>query len=202
MPLPTCKCPVCHTVMSIDVLLADDAPRDALMAIVNIHPQGERFIKPLLRYVGLFAPLKSQMSHSRIAGLINEIEPMVKAGKIERNGITHIAPLDYWIDAINAVLTSRDTGKITLPLKSHGYLLEVIASRASAAAAKIEQKKEDDARAGKQRAKEAQAVLTDTSNVPVDKATARENLARIQAMMKNKGMNKIGDIAEKLKSKE
>lgn len=56
MPLPTVKCPACHCVMSLEVLFCDDAPREALLAIVDIHPQGKHFIKPLLHYVGLFAP--------------------------------------------------------------------------------------------------------------------------------------------------
>ena len=188
--------------MSIDVLLADDAPRDALMAIVNIHPQGERFIKPLLRYVGLFAPLKSQMSHSRIASLINEIEPMVKAGKIERNGIIHIAPLDYWIDAINAVLTSRDAGKLTLPLKSHGYLLEVIASRANSTAAKIEQKREAEIKHDGhiRRATAPTVTMAGVVNNPTAPAVATQKLAEIRKMQQKKiaGMNKLSDLTADL----
>lgn len=127
MPLPQLCCPNCRAVMSLDVLLADDAPREALNAIVAAHPAGESFIKPLLRYVGLFAPAKSQMSHSRIAALINELAPLIRGAQFERNGRTWACPIDYWRQGFEQMLALRDDGRLNLPLKSHGYLLEVLA---------------------------------------------------------------------------
>lgn len=126
MPLPQLCCPNCRAVMSLDVLLADDAPREALNAIVEAHPAGESFIKPLLRYIGLFAPAKSQMSHSRIASLINELAPSIRAAQIERNGRTWACPIDYWRQGFEHMLSQRDQGRLVLPLKSHGYLFEVL----------------------------------------------------------------------------
>lgn len=127
MPLPQLCCPNCRAVMSLDVLLAEDAPREALNAIVDAHPAGESFVKPLLRYVGLFAPAKSQMSHSRLAGLVNELAPMIRAAQIERNGRTGACPIEYWRQGFEHMLAQRDQGRLMLPLKSHGYLFEVLA---------------------------------------------------------------------------
>ncbi|WP_246797790.1 hypothetical protein [Burkholderia perseverans] len=124
--------------MSLDVILAEDAPRDALNAIVAAHPAGETFVKPLLRYVGLFAPAKSQMSHSRIAALVNEIAPMIRTAQIERSGRVWPAPLDYWMRGFEQMLALRDLGRLNLPLKSHGYLLEVIAGFTEKAEARRE----------------------------------------------------------------
>jgi hypothetical protein len=138
MPLPLLCCPNCRAVMSLDVLLADDAPREALMAIIEAHPAGDSFIKPLLRYVGLFAPAKSQMTHARMAALVNELAPMIRAAQIERNGRTWACPIDYWRQGFEHMLAQRDQGRLILPLKSHGYLLEVLAGLADKAESRAE----------------------------------------------------------------
>ncbi len=201
MPLPTVKCPVCHCMMSLDVLLADDSVREALLSIIDIHPQGNTFIKPLLRYVGLFAPAKSQQSHGRIAALVNELNPLIHAGQFTRSGITHAAPLDYWIDGINATLAAQAAGTLTLPLKSHGYLLEVIASRANASAAKLEQQQEAQFRKGEQRRAERQVRLVPVSDKPpTSDAEARERIAKLRQITGagNTGISSIGNIAANL----
>lgn len=196
MPLPTVKCPVCNSMMSLDVLLADDAPREALLAIINIHPQGDKFIKPLLHYIGLFAPSKSQMSHSRIAALIDELTPWVQSGRIERNGMIHVAPLDYWIDALNVVLAARNAGTLSTPLKSHGYLLEVIAKRSMATAAKQEQVTHDKARKGDGRREEVRNLQIEHNVANV----AQE--AKKQAVSDEQGRQRIAELQNKLKQKQ
>lgn len=142
MPMPLVSCPVCRAQMSLDVLFAEDAPREALNAIVEAHPAGETFVKPLLRYVGLFAPAKSQMSHSRIASLVKELAPMIHAAQIERGGRIWPCPIDYWSRGFEQMLALRDLGRLNLPLKSHGYLLEVLAGFSEKSEAKAESKTE------------------------------------------------------------
>ncbi|HZZ04615.1 hypothetical protein [Paraburkholderia sp.] len=124
--------------MSLDILLADDAPRDALNAIIEAHPAGDSFVKPMLRYIGLFSPAKSQMGHSRMASLLNELAPMIRAARIERNGRTWICPIEYWRQGFEHMLAQRDQGRLNLPLKSHGYLLEVLAGIADKAESRTE----------------------------------------------------------------
>ena len=209
MPLPSVKCPVCHCIMSLDVLFADDAPREALLAIINVHPQGDKFIKPLLHYVGLFAPSKSQMSHNRIAALINELTPMIEAGRIERNGTIHIAPFEFWVDALNVVLAARNAGTLTTPLKSHGYLLEVIAKRANATAAKQEQLQHESAKKGEARRSELRDVQIQT-NVCIEQSThshqtpdseARKRLADLRSGIakKQSGQFSMSELVGDLK---
>ena len=43
------------------------------------------------------------------------------------------APPTAWLWALQEVIASRDSGKLTLPLKSHGYLYEVISNYRPAA---------------------------------------------------------------------
>ena len=79
MPLPEITCPNCRVRMSLDVVLADDSMRDIVLALTDIHPAGDAFIKPLLRYLSLFAPRKSQMAWGRMVTLIRELEPEMRA---------------------------------------------------------------------------------------------------------------------------
>jgi len=142
MPLPSVTCPNCRATASLDVFLSEDSVRDALDAVIAAHPAGETLIKPMLRYVGLFAPAKSRMAYSRLASLIGEITPAMRAAEIERNGRRWPAPLAYWQSAFETVLNAAHQGGLSLPLKSHGYLLEIIARMSSKSEAKTETKRE------------------------------------------------------------
>jgi len=62
----------------------------------------------------------------------------MRAAEIQRGGRTWPAPLIYWQNAFEAVLNAAHQGSLSLPLKSHGYLLEVIARMGSKGEAKAE----------------------------------------------------------------
>lgn len=80
----------------------------------------------MIRYLALFRPAQRQLSLDRVANLLNELLPMIAEAKIERNGRIWSAPQDYWKLAMNEMLNKRGDGTLTLPLKSHGYLLAII----------------------------------------------------------------------------
>ncbi|VFR34684.1 hypothetical protein ANDA3_3763 [plant metagenome] len=92
----------------------------------------------MLRYVGLFAPAKSRMSYGRVANLVSEISPAMRAAEVTRHGRAWPAPLDYWRQGFETVLAQAHAGKLSLPLTSHGYLLEIIARMSDRAEAKQE----------------------------------------------------------------
>jgi len=138
MPLPTVTCPNCRVSASLDVFLSEDSVRAALDAVIDAHPAGQTLIKPMLRYIGLFAPAKTRMAYSRLASLIGEISPAMRSAQISRNGRTWPAPMPYWQTAFETVLNAAHQGGLSLPLKSHGYLLEVIARMSSKEQAKTE----------------------------------------------------------------
>lgn len=124
--------------MSLDVLIANESAREAVMAALEVPPP---LGKLLLQYVGLFRPTKYALGFDRVASLLNELLPMLKENVIERNGITYPAPLPYWREAIEQMLAARE--RLVLPLKSHGYLLEIIAGIASKTAGKAEARREE-----------------------------------------------------------
>jgi hypothetical protein len=115
-------CPCCGASYGLEVLLADRSAREAVAAALGLPAGlGER----LLRYLGLFRPRERALSWDRAARLLGELNEAVSAAQIERDGRTHPAPVEYWKAAIDQMLDNRD--KLSLPLKSHGYLYEIIA---------------------------------------------------------------------------
>lgn len=134
-------CPACGAEMTLDVAVAHEGARNATLTALELPAQ---LGKPLISYVALFRPPKRQLSHDRLAALLGELLPMIQAGQIERNGRTWPAPVEYWRAAIESMLAKRDIGRLQLPLKSHGYLLEIIAGIANDAEAETETKREQD----------------------------------------------------------
>lgn len=117
------RCPCCGAENSLDALIAHDEARQSLWAVAQI---GGPMSTGLVRYLGLFRPEKSALSQSRMATLMAELLPMMQAGHIQRNGKSYPAPPAAWAYAFGEVLAARDNGSLSTPLKSHGYLLEVI----------------------------------------------------------------------------
>lgn len=119
--------------MTLDVILGTEAARDAVMAALALPaPLGKLFVK----YLALFRPHKRQLTWERVASLFVELADPIAQGKIERNGRTWSAPLEYWHAALEEILAKRE--KLTLPLKSHGYLMEIIVGYSNKAEAASE----------------------------------------------------------------
>ena len=51
---------------------------------------------------------------------------MIKAQEAARDGVCFPAPAEAWIHGFNETVNARDQGRLKLPLKSHGYLLEIV----------------------------------------------------------------------------
>ena len=117
------KCPNCGAVHSLDSLINDADASAVLRAVLEMDAE---MGKAAIRYVGLFRPAKSQLSWSRTAKLLNELLPMMKAQTAERDGVSSPAPAEAWMHGFNETVNARDQGRLKLPLKSHGYLLEIV----------------------------------------------------------------------------
>lgn len=119
------KCPCCGAQNSLETIVSDRAAADALALALRL-PGGVG--SAMLSYLSLHRPAKSALSMRRVAGLLGELLPAVEAGRIERNGQLFDAPPAAWAWAVEQMISMRDAGRLTTPLKSHGYLFEVIAS--------------------------------------------------------------------------
>lgn len=130
-------CPNCHVTLTLEALIEHDAAREAVrLALEFPAPLG----KQLMQYVSLFKPQKRALSMDRFASIINELLPLINAAQIERNGRIWAAPMPYWSQAFDTVWLGK--AKLTLPLKSHGYLFEVIVGFANKAEAGKEKQAE------------------------------------------------------------
>ena len=117
------KCPNCGAVHSLDSLINDADASAVLRAVLEMDAE---MGKAAIRYVGLFRPAKSQLSWARTAKLLNELMLMIKAQEAVRDGVSYPAPAEAWLHGINETVNARDQGRLKLPLKSHGYLLEIV----------------------------------------------------------------------------
>ena len=117
------KCPNCGAVHSLDSLINDADASAVLRAVLEMDAE---MGKAAIRYVGLFRPAKSQLSWSRTAKILNELLPMMKAQEAVRDGVSYPAPAEAWLHGFNETVNARDQGRLKLPLKSHGYLLEIV----------------------------------------------------------------------------
>ncbi|WP_455018711.1 hypothetical protein [Neisseria sicca] len=117
------KCPNCGAVHSLDSLINDADASSVLRAVLEMDAE---IGKAAVRYVGLFRPAKSQLSWARTAKLLNELMPMIKAQEAVRDGVSSPAPAEAWLHGFNETVNARDQGRLKLPLKSHGYLLEIV----------------------------------------------------------------------------
>ena len=117
------KCPNCGAVHSLDTLINDAEASAVLKAVLEMDAE---LGKAAIRYIGLFRPAKSQLSWARTAKLLNELLPMIKAQEAARDGVCFPAPTEAWIHSFNETVNARDQGRLKLPLKSHGYLLEIV----------------------------------------------------------------------------
>lgn len=118
------KCPNCGAVHSLDSLINDAEASAVLRTVLEMDAE---LGKAAIRYIGLFRPAKSQLSWARTAKLLSELLPMIKAQEAARDGVCFPAPTEAWIHGFNETVNARDQGRLKTPLKSHGYLYEILA---------------------------------------------------------------------------
>ena len=135
-------CPSCGAEMDLDVLLAHEDSRQAMARLVLLSvPLG----RVMLQYLRLFKPATRQLGHGRVVRLIEELLPDIERGAVTHKGRDWPAPRELWQEAVEKMLAQRDA--LTLPMKSHGYLYEVIVGLADKAEAAEEREREEERRA-------------------------------------------------------
>ncbi len=119
------KCPACGATCSLDALLGHSDASQAFVASLNLTGA---LAKPLVKYLAMFRSESRDLTFERTAKLLNELAPDIVAKQIKRGHHTYPAPQAAWVWAISVMLDRRDQQKLDLPLKTHGYLYEVISS--------------------------------------------------------------------------
>jgi hypothetical protein len=117
------RCPSCGATQSLDALVQFQAARQALAEAFTIS---ENIGGALLRYLSLHRPANRELTMDRVARLLGELLPDIKAQRIERDGKIYDAPPAAWMWAIEQAIASRDAGRLKTPLRGHGWLYEVL----------------------------------------------------------------------------
>lgn len=170
-------CPVCFARYAIEAALTDDAARRAVAAAFKMPaPLGDL----ILRYIGLFRAPKRALSWDRAARLIDELLASIQAARVERHGRTWAAPLDAWTAALTEMLDRRD--KLTLPLKGHGYLFEIVAAQANKTEAHAERKTEEQKHQRPHRDEKGPVTIGELAKIP---ATPTHDPVRLAEHLKN-----------------
>lgn len=117
----------------------EDSDGRRLLAMMADLPSA--LIRPLLAYLRLFKPVKQSLRWSRMVTILKELTPMITRAQVKRNGIDYAAPIDLWVSTINA-LVNNPPKTLKLPLKTNGYLLEIVAATVDKALAKTERSTE------------------------------------------------------------
>ncbi|MDP3841067.1 MAG: hypothetical protein Q8Q81_00525 [Oxalobacteraceae bacterium] len=131
-------CPACGAEYTLDVLIAHDGAREALIEAMGLNLSlGKR----LVQYLSLFRPAQRQLTMDRVASILKEISPAIKAARITRNGRDWVIPQESWAWALEEIVAKKS--KLTLPLKSHGYLFEMLIAAADKLEGRAEAASED-----------------------------------------------------------
>lgn len=117
------RCPACGATLSLDAMIAHDGAREALATVFKLSGQ---LGTAVVRYLALFRPETRELTMDRVGKLLGEIVPDIQAQRISRDGQVFDAPVDAWVWGIEQTLAARDSGRLKTPLKSHGWLYEVI----------------------------------------------------------------------------
>jgi len=133
-------CPSCGALMSLDVIVAHDGARDAVQIALNLPaPLG----KLIIQYLTLFRPPKRQLTLDRVSDILGELLPMILAERITRGGKEHKIAQCVWAAGLQEIQDKHKAKPLTTPLKSHGYLLEILINKANSAEARMEAKREE-----------------------------------------------------------
>lgn len=108
-----CRCPICHSDIHLDQLLEDDAGRELLGLIAQCQAEVAR---PLVAYIGLFRPEKSQLSNSRAVKLIKEVFELFPSSLLLAHALS---------ETVRAVQDKRRHNQNRAALTNHNYLKQV-----------------------------------------------------------------------------
>lgn len=138
------KCPACNAAFALEAALAIDAGRSALATALQLPALGGA----LVQYLGMFRAAGRALAFARVEKLLLELKPMLDQQIVVRNGLTRRCALPLWQQALERMIEQRDAGKLDLPLKTHGYLLEIVFALADKAEASQERATEESRRRG------------------------------------------------------
>lgn len=118
-------CRSCGATGSAETVFGDADAAEALTLAGELEPATARII---WHYLALFRPKQRALTWPRTANLLREIVELMREPTIRRRHRDWAVTPAMWRAAIETITGSRE--KLVLPLKGHGYLLEILAALA------------------------------------------------------------------------
>ena len=127
MSQPDIACPVCGNELTLAQIFSSEDTQRAFARLASVSiPLGSR----VLQYCTLFAPPKTRLTVPKQVKLILSLLPDLERQVITARGRDWPAPLAAWALAIDQMLLARDTARLDLPMKGHGYLYSILVGMA------------------------------------------------------------------------
>ena len=184
-----CCCPECG---HVDRLLAFAGEADARECLLLATYWPPALGDALIRYLQLFRPRRKALAWSRALRLMQTLSADIERGIIQRRGRSWAAPHAAWQDALATVVARRD--ELTLPLKDHAYLYEIICRGANRHEAAAEQQVEDRRRNQADRRRSAQPAQPAGSHAaPPPGGSLKAALAQARRATVSPAQNNEGD---------
>lgn len=108
-----CRCPICHSDLHLEALIEDEAGRELLGRISQLT---HGVAKPLVAYLGLFKPMKSNLSNSRALKILTDVLGLYECSRLLAHSLS---------ETVQAVRKKRHNGQNYEPLTNHNYLKSV-----------------------------------------------------------------------------
>ena len=103
------RCPVCHSHISVEPIVQDDAGRELLGLLATLDAD---LARPLVAYLGLFRPEKQDLRNVRALQLARDVLALSAPGPRLAQALTET------VESLRA--------KAGTPLKNHNYLRRVL----------------------------------------------------------------------------
>lgn len=108
-----CRCPICHSDIHLEALVEDEAGRELLGKISQLTHE---CAKPMVNYLGLFKPAKSNLNNARALKLLNEVLALYPCSLLLAHALS---------ETVQSVRKKRQNGQNSEPLTNHNYLKSV-----------------------------------------------------------------------------
>lgn len=136
-------CPACGAEFDLTVAFACEEERRAFARLASVSiPLGTR----VLKYIALFTPPKQRLTSAKKLKLLMQLLPDLERKAITHKGRDWTAPLDAWAQAFDQMQAARESGRLELPMKGHGYLFAILSGMADKHEAAAEQQREQERR--------------------------------------------------------
>ncbi|MBE3911545.1 hypothetical protein HJ155_03925 [Vibrio parahaemolyticus] len=107
------RCPVCHANLHLDALIQDQSGKELLGEVASLP---DFVARPMLAYLSLFRPAKSDLSLSRTLRLLREVTEEYKADHVLASAL---------VECVGKLREKRAQYNDTKPLANHNYLKQV-----------------------------------------------------------------------------